>query len=94
MNNLENLCFGIRKPRSKPFIVVTWYRLPNSAVEKFASFETLIGQLDSENIEYYVMGDMNCNTNSVCDNNSRPLSYLADIYGLQQLIDKYTYMHS
>lgn len=78
MNSLENLC------------LVTWYRPPNSAVEKFASFETRIGHLDSENIEYYVMGDTNCNTNSVCDNNSRPLSYLADIYGLQQLINTRT----
>ena len=32
MGSLENLCIEIRKPRSKSFIVATWYRPPNSLV--------------------------------------------------------------
>ena len=28
IQQLENLCIEIRKPRSKPFLVVTWYRPP------------------------------------------------------------------
>ena len=27
MNNLENLCLEIRKPNSKPFVIVAWYSL-------------------------------------------------------------------
>ena len=26
INNLENVCLEIRKPNSKPFVIVTWYR--------------------------------------------------------------------
>ena len=26
INNLENFCLEIRKPNSKPFVIVTWYR--------------------------------------------------------------------
>jgi hypothetical protein len=58
---LENLCVEIRKPQSKPFVVVNWYRPPNSPVELFTSFESLIGRLDAENDEFYLMGDFNCN---------------------------------
>jgi hypothetical protein len=28
IDQLENLCIEIRKPRSKPFLVATWYRPP------------------------------------------------------------------
>ena len=30
INNQENLCLEIRKRNSKPFVIVTWYRPPNS----------------------------------------------------------------
>ena len=33
INNLENLCLEIRKPNSKPFGIVTWYRLTNSPIK-------------------------------------------------------------
>ena len=35
VDELENLCIEIRKPNSKPFIVVNWYRPPNSPVGLF-----------------------------------------------------------
>ena len=54
IDQLENLCIEIRKPRSKP-VLVTWYRPPNSPVDKFNYFETLVGRLDAENVEYYLM---------------------------------------
>ena len=60
MDTLENLCLEIQKPRSKPFFVATWYRPPDSPIGIFSPFETLIGKLDSENIEYFLMGDLNC----------------------------------
>ena len=57
----QNLCIEIRKPRSKPFVVVTWYTPPDSSVEIFTYFESLIGKIDVENVEFYVLGDLNCN---------------------------------
>ncbi|XP_068680643.1 uncharacterized protein [Montipora foliosa] len=90
INNLENLCLEIRKPNSKPFLIVTWYRPPNSPNEVFSSVENLIGRLDSENVEFYLMGDMNCNMASMSDTNSHLLSDITDLYGLHQLINETT----
>ena len=80
MNDLENLCLEIQKPCSKPFLLVTWYRPPCSSAELFSHYETLIGKLDSLDLEYYLMGDFNCNL--LCE--------ISDIYGLQQLITEPT----
>ena len=60
METLENLYLEIQQPRSKPFVVVKWYRPRDSSIGIFTPFEHLIGILDLENIEYYLMGDLNC----------------------------------
>ena len=91
MNDLENLCLEIQKPCSKPFLLVTWYRPPCSSAELFSHYETLIGKLDSLDLEYYLMGDFNCNMASAhFDSNTRLLCEISDIYGLQQLITEPT----
>ena len=87
VNHLENLYIDIRKPRSKPFLIATWYRPPISSTEIFSLFETLVGKLDAENIEFHFMGDFNCNLASPQpDNSTVLLSNLAGVYGLHQLI--------
>ena len=91
MDNLENLCTEIRKPHSKPLIVVTWYRPPNSPVGLYSHLETLIGRIDLTNFEFYLLGDMNVNMASTnYDNDVRQLTNIADIYGLHQLIKEPT----
>ena len=59
--------FPRSRPNSLPLpfrtptnVVVTWYRPPDSPIGIFSPFETLIGKLNSENIEYFLMGDLNC----------------------------------
>ncbi|CAH3043012.1 unnamed protein product [Porites lobata] len=51
IDQLENVCIEVRKPNSKPFLVRTWYRPPDSIVDKFNFFETLIGKMDAENVD-------------------------------------------
>ncbi len=88
---IENLCIEIRKPNSKPFLITTWYRPPNSVVDKFNYFETLLGKLDAEQVEYYVMGDLNCNLSSpTLDHNSTLLNNITNLYNLHQLINEPT----
>ena len=83
--------FRNSKSCSKPFLVVTWYRPPCSSAELFSHYETLIGKLDSLDLEYYLMGDLNCNMASAhFDSNTRLLCEISDIYGLQQLITEPT----
>ena len=45
VDELENLCIEIRKPNSKPFIVVNWYRPPNSPFGLFSHLEILLRDL-------------------------------------------------
>jgi hypothetical protein len=48
---------------------MTWYRPPDSTVDKFRLF--LVGRIDAECVEFYIMGDMNCNVAaSKLDHNS------------------------
>ncbi|CAB3978613.1 RNA-directed DNA polymerase from transposon BS [Paramuricea clavata] len=55
-DGLEAICLEIRKNRSKPFFVITWYRPPNSLVEIFDKFEILIRNLEAEDKEYQIVG--------------------------------------
>ena len=88
---LETVTIEIRKPRSKPFVVSTWYRPPNSLVDIFRFFEAFIGELDSENMEYWVLGDLNCNINAhKPDNDTKSLLNIANVYGMHQLISEST----
>ena len=89
--HLESLTAEIKKPRSRPFAVMTWYRAPDSSIDLFKPFEELIGKLDSENIENYVLGDLNCNMAvPKFDNSTNILSNIAEVCGLDQLITEYT----
>ena len=91
LNDLENLCLEIQKPCSKPFLVVTWYRRHCSSAELFSQYETLVGKLDSLDLEYYLMGDLKCNMASAhFDTNTPLLCEISDTYGLRQLITEPT----
>jgi len=85
MEALENLCLEIQQPRSKPFVVVTRYRPPDSSIGIFTPFEQLIGILiDLENsIEYYPMGDLNCDMIATSyDNDTCKLISITAVNGL------------
>ena len=90
IQNLENLAVEIRYPHSAPVIVVNWYRPPNSSADIFTSLELLVGRLDSECVEFYLMGDMNCNMASPGDSVSRSLLDITRIYDLHQMINEAT----
>ena len=81
VNQLENLCIEVLKPHSKPFVASTWYRPPDSPTEIFTHFKSLVGGLDSQNVDLYLMGDLNCNLA-----HSNLLTSIADVYSLPQLI--------
>ena len=91
VDHLENLFIEIRKPSCKPFLVVTWYRPPSSTVDRFDLYETLVGELDAENVGYWLLGDLNCNLGApIFDHKSKTLSGIADLYNLEQLIEEPT----
>ena len=84
VDTLENLRLEIQKPSCKLLVVVTWYRPPDSPIGIFSPFETLIGKLDSENTEYYLMRDLNCDMIATRYDNDTGKMRITDIDGLQQ----------
>ena len=81
VNQLENLCIEVRKPQSKPFVVSTWYRPSDSPTEILMHFKSLVGSLDSQNVDPYLMGDLNRNLA-----HTNLLTSITDVYSLHQLI--------
>ena len=69
----------------------TWYRQPQSSPDLFTVFERVIDKIDAENLELYLLGDLNCDLlpDSVNTNSSHLLNIM-DIYGLTQLITEPT----
>ena len=80
----------ICKQNSKPFVITSWYRPPNSPHELFVHVNTLLGKLDSENVDHFLMGDLNCGMQSKDNVNVKALLSITDIYGLDQLINEPT----
>ena len=90
-SDIECLTIEISRLRSKPFLVSTWYRPPQSSPDLFTVFERVIDKIDAENLELYPLGDLNCDL--LPDNvntNSSHLLNIMDIYGLTQLITEPT----
>ena len=64
---------------------------PDSTVDKFNAFESLVGRLDTLNVEFYIMADINCNLGGPeLDYNSRLLNDIANLFSLHQLIEEPT----
>ena len=53
---LEIISIEIRKHNSKLFVITSCYRPPNSLHELFTHINTLLGKLDSENVEHFTHG--------------------------------------
>ena len=67
--NVEAICLEIRKPKSKPLLISTWYRPPDSKFDLFDRFEKFIQEIDNENKEMIITGDFNCDMLSNDNNN-------------------------
>ena len=88
---LENLTVEIKKPRSKSILVSTWYRPPDFPVRHFSEIEQMIGSMDAENLEYFLLGDLNVDfLPTAASSNRGKLAEIFDIYGLEQLINEPT----
>ena len=58
--NLEWLCIKVKKPKTKPFLIATWYRHPNLPTSVMGTFEYHLAHLESQDIVINILGDLNC----------------------------------
>ena len=86
METLENLCLEIQQPRSKPLLSSRGTDLLIPLLVSLPPFEHLIKIVDSENIEYYLMGDLNCDMIATrYDNDTCKLMSITDVYDFNSL---------
>ena len=92
-DNLETITVEISKPKSKPFLINTWYRPPRVPSAVFANFEECVKKMDMENKEIILVGDFNCDWDPEKNRISWQTDYLKDIantYQFRQLITGHT----
>ena len=88
---LEQICIEVTKPKSKPFLVSSWYRSPNSKIEIFNHFEEFLKLADIENKQIIITGDLNCNLlEQAKSTHTAKLLDIFDIYLLKQHIQSPT----
>lgn len=79
---IESLIVEIKKFRLRFFVVMIWYRFFDFLIDFFSLFEEFIGKFDLENIEYYILGDLNCNMVVFkFDNSINILFNIVEVYG-------------
>ena len=74
----------------KPIIVTTIYRPPHSLVEWFDRAEKLVSEIDSENKECILAGDMNSDMLKTRDNDTRQIKRIYGTYQFKQMITEVT----
>ena len=94
-DSLELICVEIQPPRSKPYLVVSWYRPPSDPVGSFSKMEKVLSYLDKEGKEIILLGDTNCDLtitapDQPAENNSKHICSLYELFSLNQLIEEPT----
>ena len=85
--NLEASFIEIHKPSNTSFVVGTKYRPPSASVDSFAAIEQLVKQIDDENKEFYLLGDLNANMLDISNNATKNLISIMEQYQLTQTIN-------
>jgi len=86
-DDLEFIGIQVIKPKTKPFIVGTWYRPPGTNIEIFNKFDSLLGKIENYNMEVNIIGDLNCDLGaSPLDHKATMLLNICSMYQYDQLI--------
>ena len=86
-DTLELLSIEVKKPKSKPLLISTWYRPPSAKIELFKKFENFLKLIDNEDKDIIITGDLNCNLIEHAQNYATSkLIDIIDIFQLQQHI--------
>ena len=91
LDDIEALTIEIHKYKTKPFLVTTWYRPPNSPIDLFAKFENILRLIDIEEKESIIMSDLNCDLlHKDFDHMTKELNFITNFYQYNQLIHEPT----
>ena len=63
--SLELVCIETQPLGARPFLIISWYRLPSAAVEKFGKIEVNLKLFYRENKEIIILGYSKCDLSSL-----------------------------
>ena len=91
LDDIEALTIEIHKYKTKPFLVTTWYRPPNSPIDLSANFKNILRLIDIEEKESIIMGDLNCDLlHKDLDHMTKELNFITNLYQYNLLIHEPT----
>ena len=86
--NVEAVCLEVTRPKSKPILITSVYRPPNSQMELFNEIESLFQNLDNEHKEQIIVGDFNCDLlQDNLKNHTKRLNDIVNLFQLEQIIN-------
>ena len=90
--DLEAICVEVMQAKSKPILIATVYRPPNTSMDIFEKIGTLMQNLDQENKEVIILGDFNCDLlrSSTTSNHTRKFLDLIEVFQFDQIITQRT----
>ena len=90
--DLEMLCIELKFQMSKPFLICTWYRPPNTDMSLLHKYEEFLTNADAEFNELIILGDLNCDysVDLGCDTVSENLKFVNSLFNLEQMINEPT----
>ena len=89
-SDIESISIELDIKHVKPIIVTTIYRPPHSLVEWFDRAEKLVSEIDFENNECILAGDMNCDMLDTRGNDTRHIKRIYGTYQFKQMITEVT----
>ena len=88
---LEAICIEVMQAKSKPILITSIYRPPNTSTDIFDKIEILMQNLDQENKEVIILGDFNCDVLSlIISNHTRKFLDLIEVFQFDQTITQPT----
>lgn len=85
--SIEAVCVEIIKPIMKPFLITSIHRPPNSKVDFMDNLENYFNELDKQNSELIISGDVDCDLSiSDLQPQSRRLMDIFQLFQLKQFI--------
>ena len=84
----EAVCLENIRPKCKPILIASIYRPPNSNIELLDSFGGAFQNLDNEQRELIIVGDLNCDLlQRNLSNHTKGFSDIVNLFQLTQFID-------
>ena len=83
--DLEAICIEVKQAKSKPILIASVYRPPNTSTDIFKKIEILMQNLDQENKEVIILCDFNCDLiSSTISDHTRKFPDLIEVFQFDQ----------